>query len=239
MGIISEIKNADEEIRVYLAQQVLGEIYKNNFFKFCKYLGYKDITERTHGDMIRCLQSESKRKLIVMPRGTFKSSIGVVAYSIWNLIKNPNIRILIDSEVFANSKTFLREIKNHLESDAITSIFGDFKSPKNWTEGSITINQRTINLKESSVRCSGIGVSAVGQHFDLIIGDDYNSDKNSDTAQGRDKIIQHYKMNLSILEPDGTYVVIGTRYAINDIIGHILVAECDSMLDAATGRQKK
>ena len=65
----------------------------------------------------------------------------------------------------------------------------------------------------------------MGQHYDVIIGDDYNSDKNSANPEQRKKVVDHYRMNLSILEPEGIYVIVGTRYAADDVIGHILTNE--------------
>ena len=179
------------------------------------------MTPRTHGKIIRALESHTKRKLICVPRGTFKSSICSISYPIWLLLTNPNLRILIDSEVYTNSKNFLREIKAHLLNQELTQIFGQFKSD-NWNEGEITIAQRRVNKKEASITCSGIGAVKVGQHFDVIIGDDYNSPLNSGTPEGRRKVIDHFKMNMSILEPDGIYVIVGTRYSEDDLIGWIM-----------------
>lgn len=207
-------------------RQAIAQEYRNSLYKTCKFLlNYKDVTWRTHGKTIDALESETKRKLIVMPRGTFKSSVGVVGYSIWRLIRNPNERILIDSEVYGNSKNFLREIKAHLMSDKMVSLFGQFKTDTNWNEGEITIAQRSRPFKEASITCGGIETVKVGQHYSVIIGDDLNSGNNSSTPEGRKKVIQHYQMNTAILEPDGTYVVIGTRYASDDVIGYILENE--------------
>lgn len=189
--------------------------------ELCFLLGYKDVNPRTHGDMIHCLESDAKRKLIVMPRGTFKSSIGSVALPIQLLIKNSNLRILLDSEVYTNSKNFLREIKMHMQSPMLISLFGDFQTEP-WNEAEIIVKQRTKVLKEASITAGGIGTEKTGQHYDVIICDDLNSPSNSNTKEGREKVIQHYRYLTSILEPTGTLVVIGTRYSEDDCIGFIL-----------------
>ena len=75
---------------------------------------------------------------------------------------------------------------------------------------------------EASITVGGVGTTKVGQHFSLVVGDDYNSPANSKTPEMAQKVIDHYKYNLSILEPGGTYVIIGTRYSENDLIGYIL-----------------
>ena len=182
---------------------------------------YQEVNLRTHGEMLDALESRTTRKLIVMPRGTFKSSLGTVAYSIWRLLNNPNERILIDSEVYTNSKNFLREIKAILQSQKFVDLFGDWRG-SNWTENEITVSTRTKPYKEASITAGGIGTVKVGQHYSIIIGDDYNSGNNSETPEMRAKVIRHYQMNTSILEPTGTYAIIGTRYAVDDVIGFIM-----------------
>lgn len=207
-------------------KEVLQEYFKESLFRTAHtLLEYKDITLNTHMPMIRVLEGPAKRKLICVPRGTFKSSIGCVAYPIWMLLNNPNLRILIDSEKYENSKNFVREIKGKLETSGIINLFGEFKSENNWAEGSITIKQRTRVLKESSVTASGVAANKTGQHYDIIIHDDMNSDKNSQTSDARQKVIDHYRLNTSILEPTGTMVIIGTRYSADDLIGWILENE--------------
>ena len=187
-------------------------------------LGYEDITLETHGKMIQALESDATRKLIVMPRGTFKTSIGGVSYPIWSLIRNPNIRILLDSELYTNSKNMLREIKLHLEKKELEELYGVFRGTV-WNEGEIIINQRTQIKKEATITCSGIGAQKTGQHYDLIIADDMNSPKNSHTPELCEKVINHYRYYTSLLDPGGTIVIIGTRYSANDLIGHILANE--------------
>lgn len=197
--------------------------FNQNLYKFCKYmLGYIEMTKHTHMEMCKTLEAPEKKKLITMPRGTFKSSIGVVGYAIWRMIENPNIRILIDSEKYENSKNFIREIKGKLEDPIFKTLYGDWRSENNWSEGSITISTRTLVKKEATITASGVEAGKTGQHYDLIIHDDLNTHENSETTEGRAKVLRHYKMNVSILEPGGEIIVIGTRYATQDVIGFVL-----------------
>ncbi len=195
-------------------------------------LGFKDVNEETHGRSIKILESQSTRKLLVLPRGFLKSSLACTAFPIYLLLSKPNLRILIDSELYTNSSTFLREIKGHITSPNFVELFGDWKT-RTWNESEIIIGPRTKNYKEASITCGGIGTTRVGQHYDVIIGDDYNSPANTNTIENARKVVDHYKYNLSILEPDGTYVVIGTRYSANDLIQHILDNEEHDYKEAA------
>lgn len=205
-------------------RSIRADLYAQDLFTFCRAkdgLNYPDVNWKTHGEIIEILEAPSKFKLIVVPRGTLKSSIVCVGFVIQSLLRNPNERILIDSDVYTNSKNFIREIKGHLESPRLMSLFGDFKSA-NWNEGEITVKQRNKIFKEASVTAGGVGTTKVGQHYSMIIGDDYNNDKNSNSPEMRQKVINHFKHNMSILEPGGTYVITATRYAEDDIPGFIL-----------------
>lgn len=215
------------DIILQAANLELQEKFRSSLYHTSKYLcGYKDMTWNTHGPMITALEAPTTRKLIVMPRGTFKSSIGVVGYSVYSIIRNPNVRILIDSEVYTNSKNFIREIRGVFTSKLFMQVFGDWRS-NNWTEGEITVGTRTRVLKEASVTAGGINTVKVGQHYDIIIFDDLNSNNNSNTKEGCQSVIEHYKMAMAILDPGGTAAIIGTRYSAADVIQYVL----DTFLD--------
>lgn len=193
-----------------------------NFFFFSKdFLGYKDLEWSVHGQFIGVFESPAPRKLLVMPRGTFKSTLGSVSYPIWRLLRNPDLTILLDSELYSNSKNFIREIKGHLQSEKMTKFFGSQVGPK-WDEGEIILKSRQANRKEASITAGGLGTTRVGQHYDLIIGDDYNSPQNSETPEKCQKVIDHVRYNLNILNPGGEYCFLGTRYAERDVIGFFL-----------------
>lgn len=230
-AILKALEKSPYEEKAQILSKATGNVYKKSLGALAKEgLGYKDVNPRTHGSMIRLLQDESKRKLICVPRGCLKSSIACVAYPIWLLINNPNLRILIDSELFTNSATFIREIKQHLESPELTELFGEFKG-STWNSDELIIRQRTKKLKEASITAGGVGTTKVGQHFDVIIHDDLNSPSNSNTTENAQKVIDHFKYNISILENLGTMVVVGTRYSAMDVIQFILdnedVERCD------------
>lgn len=232
--VSSQICGLAPELQAIIIKDIMASVYKTSLYKTCKQLlGYKEMTPRTHKEICECLEAETKRKLIVLPRGSFKSSIGVVGYSIWLLMSDPNLRILIDSEVYSNSKNFLREIKAHLANEELVQLFGSFATDHTWNESEITIAQRTKNLKEASITCGGIGTVKVGQHYDVIICDDMNSNNNSQTEEGRQKVIDHYRLSTSILEPNGILVIIGTRYSASDLIGWVINNELGDDLGEA------
>ena len=66
-----------------------------------------------------------------------------------------------------------------------------------------------------------------GQHYSVIIADDLSSLDNSLTKEQREKVINHWRLYISLLDPGGTIVVVGTRYSAGDIVAHIIETEID------------
>lgn len=220
--LFEKIDRLEGALKAEASIEATKQLYLSDFFLFAKHcLGYKDLEWEVHKECVRVLESSAKRKLVVMPRGSFKSSLASVAYPIWRLLKDPNLTILLDSELYTNSKNLLREIKGHLASSKLINIFGNLEGSK-WDEGEIILSTRTRNRKEASITVGGIETTKVGQHYDLILGDDYNSASNSDSPEKCQKVLDHFKYNLNILNPGGEYVIVGTRYAELDVIGFLL-----------------
>lgn len=216
---------SDQEM-ILAGRELIKEMALNDFLIYAKYvLGFQDIKWSTHGETIQALESDSTRKIIVLPRGTFKSSLCDVAYPMWRLERDPDLTILLDSELYTNSANFIREIKQHYASERYIGIFGEREGGK-WGESEIIVKNRTRYMrglrKEASITAGGVGTTKVGQHYDLIIGDDYNSPSNSDTIEKCEKVIQHVRYNMNILNPMGEYIFVGTRYAERDVIGWLL-----------------
>ena len=219
-----------------LAKIFFEEVTDSLFYFDKLILGYKDMDESVHlqlGEFVnkRYLdpidEGKSKPfKLVLLPRGSFKSSVVTIGYTVQSIVKNPNIRILIANEKLDNAKTFLSEIKGHFESNEILrNFYGDFISKFGWREDSIIVSKRTKNLKEPTVSCAGVEVVKVGMHYDLIIMDDLVSDQNSTTKEQIDKVKDFYRLALPMLEPGGEIIVIGTRWHFNDLYNHLIENE--------------
>lgn len=170
------------------------------------------------------VQYGSDKQIDLWPRGHLKSTLITVGDSLYEIAKNPNIRIFIGNAVLSNAKSFLREIKGHLErNQKLISIVGEQKNKdEKWTETEIIVKGRTKNLKEPTIQVAGVGQSLVSQHYDLMILDDLVNTENVNTPELIQKTIEWYKMALSLLEPNGKLIIIGTRYHFADLYGYLL-----------------
>jgi predicted phage terminase large subunit-like protein len=212
----------------------------NSLYHFDKYiLGYdatlrpekQGLELKTHLDACRFIEGKYIEepdietrpfKLCEMPRGSLKSSAITVGYTVQRVIKNPNIRVLITNEVYDNSKKFLDEVSSHFETnEVLTELYGEFVDKKRWTKEEITVRQRTVRLKEPTVSIGSLSVLKVGMHYDLIIIDDWVSENNIGSKEMMDYVIKQYKLALSLLQPDGQIIIIGTRWHFNDLYNYI------------------
>ena len=208
--------------------------YFESFYDFCfECLGFKDMNI-VHKDLCGFLQyNPMKFKLVLMPRYSFKSTICSIGYSLWQLVRNSDLRILIYSDATTKAMGFLDTIKAHIEGKVANSKFresfpqweSDIKSGS-WNKDQITVSIRKTSLPEPSVDTGGIETSKVGFHYDIIIFDDIVSDKNITTKDQMDKVTECYKKALSLLKPGGLVIMPGTRWNFGDLYGRI-IAEND------------
>lgn len=211
------------------------ELAKSDLAFFCENILWKEEIEKGdyyltdyHREWSEELQKfmfddEEQLFLIAAPRGSIKTGFVTVAFTIQQIIRNPNIRILITNETEPHAKKFLKEIKNHLEDNKILKgLYGEFKSKKKWSGSAIEIQQRTIKSKEPTIEIGSLETSSVSAHYDLIIHDDLHSRQNVMNTEQIDKVEQYYKDSYSLLEPDGKMILVFTRWHYDDIYGRIL-----------------
>ena len=168
-------------------------------------------------------QLRHKKTLILAARGHGKTLICNIAFCIYKMIENPDIRILITSKTETQAKAFLGKIKKELEANRVfTELYGDWKSDK-WSDSKIVINQRKRNLIEATITAMGILGPLAGGHYDMIIADDVCDEINSHTELQRERLRdQFYTTLLPTLEPHGEIHILGTKYHYNDLYGTLV-----------------
>ena len=187
-------------------------------------------SDALHGDLVRILEGEGDRKLILLPRGHQKSTIITVAWTIQQLLRNPDLRVQIISATWKLSKDLLHQIKGILESSVLKDLFGEFYQTKcRWTIEVIDIAQRTKMLKDPTITTLGIDTGKTGSHCDLMVFEDIVVPENSNTSEQIQKTISSYRDCLPLLDPGGRIVIIGTRYALSDLYGYLIANEARSI----------
>jgi phage terminase large subunit-like protein len=161
--------------------------------------------------------------MILGYRGSGKSTVSTVARAIFEILRNPNIRILIASNTGLQAEVFLREIKAHFEQNQkFIDIFGSWVGDK-WDSKEIVVKTRTAVLRESTVTCIGVFGATASRHYDLILGDDLVDEENSRTPGQREKLrIWFYKSLLPTLIHGGRIMLAGTLWNPSDLNNYIM-----------------
>ncbi len=194
------------------------------YFLCTEILGYKD-WDKVHDDVERMLNRPSAKKLIMLPRGHLKTAIVTKAYVTQCLLKDPNFRVLIASQVWDRSRDMLFEIKQFLSDKSdLPKIYGRFDSGR-WRENDIVLNQRDKALAAPSIGTCGVESELTSAHFDLIICDDLCGLTNTQTREQRDKTKKFRKMLNSLLDPGSKEIDIGTRWHFDDYYSDVLLNE--------------
>ena len=210
----------------------LQEFFKRDFSAFVYLLNYRDLG-KFHIEPLKLLQSQRLleshpiRRLWLWSRGFFKTSLITEAHTLWLIVNNPNIRILIVSFSLEVAKKPLAAIRNQfIFNQDFRYFFREFCPTPNkegkiefGTSEAFTISNRTKGLKEPTVMCAGVGTNITGLHFDWMKVDDLvNRESVSNDTQ-----IQASKDYYSLLRPifDNPTIpredVIGTIYHFNDL----------------------
>ncbi len=240
------------------ANELEAQAYRTNppsaeeFYRFStQVLGYKDIAPQPHEEMCEFLVllapdptfSGDGREygMMLVPRDCFKSTVGVVCFVLYLLVKNPNLRFLIDSYRHDVAQLRLRAIKAHIEHNKkFRALFGnwrpDFREDV-WNESAINILPRTNSdgmiMVDPTIDTSGVDRPKVGSHPDVIIIDDVHTRDNVQTPKVRQKVYEHIGGMTPMLQPGGLMLIIGTRWSHHDAYGKIIKEDAEAVKAAA------
>lgn len=92
------------------------------FAELINFEGGRERFDAIHDDIVNFLCAPQKeelphlrRRLLLVPRGHYKSTIASILYPLWRIYRNPNIRIGLGTRDKYFSKKFVRTIRTYLE----------------------------------------------------------------------------------------------------------------------------
>ena len=203
---------------------------------FSKYiLGNRDIS-KIHEDMWEFYLTKKAKGytkfLFLIPRNHMKTTFWSVSFPMWQLLSNPDKRILIANAVWDNARAMLRSIKGHYDAgDRFRDLFGDWQGDI-WTADQVLVSKRRDRIiKEPSITTAGVEKSVTSAHYDTMIWDDLVERVNVQSAAGRDMVKNWIQDSFSLLEtgfdlrgrPKETEIIcVGTRYDDDDAYGWLI-----------------
>lgn len=210
---------------------------------FTKYIAgfagpFNEMTPHLHVDMANFRQRllfPGARGAMFIPRSHYKTSLCTEAGTAWEIIRWPNIRVRITNAIADYAGDFMHSVKSVFDDNPIVEfLFPTFyvtapNTQPRWNDTEIVIPCRNRNFREATVEYGGVGGASEGHHYDLHIVDDMIGQKaiNSmriaaaDMQRARNWFWNSEK-SLLVSVRDSRVIVIGTRYAVDDVYDDIL-----------------
>ena len=217
-----------EEIR-----QKIAELGRTNLFFLTKAILYPErksthppfvYDEQLHRELAFTLEdSNYSKKLIMIPRGHYKTTFGNARAIQW-VIQNPNNRILLVGATTIGPERRLRHIRSTFEQNPLfrwlyPEVIPDFaKVP--WAATQATV-RRSQSFPEPTFDTAGVGTALPGRHYSKIIKDDIVNDKNSNTPDLEEQVIEWDASTIPLFDapedPSNEELVIGTPWTSTDL----------------------
>ncbi len=147
---------------------------------------------------------------------------------LWEIGRNPNLRVLILSATQELAKKIATEIAGYiLESADLHEVFPNLLPTQRRSEvfqplsGKITV-RRTSNMKDATITIGSLGSRGIlGSRYDLVILDDILNDDNTATKEQRKGTIDWIDSNVQTrLTAHGRMYVVGTAFHPEDALHH-------------------
>src|SRR5579863_4001713 len=231
-----------------------------NLYKLCLELGFKDLVPSTHKEMCDFFVKKDptyksfeefakaypglKDRLLLVPRGGFKSSIDSADCVQW-IICWPEVTILIFTGRFDLANDFVREIrmhftlmqsgKDHVPKNEFQVTYIDHCISGQGAETEYTsparereyIRQGRKPDKEPTVMAASVEQNLSGWHFGIMKLDDVITNENSGSPTRLAAINKQININRAMLHPFGFFDKIGTWYDEGDTYGKDMMAETE------------
>ena len=163
------------------------------------------------------------RACVSQPPRTAKSSLITLSYPFWLILNEPDTNIVIVN----NTQTLAENFGIRLRQ-----LFIDYKDLLAWNNIKLSDTKHSNSffmfedmegrLYDGSIKLMGTGGTITGQNVDVLICDDLVKGFSDVTPTLLDKKIEWFKsIILQRLEPHSKLIILGTRWASNDVIGYL------------------
>lgn len=158
-------------------------------------------------------------KMVLWPRGSFKSTVFDIGQCAWLIANDPDIRILVCSETGKQARGFTNKTMDLISSPRFEEVFGVHKDPKRWsrTNGFVSAQRKAEHKKEPTLLGTGVGEVRTGMHWDIVIMDDVVSQENTKTPEAIETTWAWFGEILAQLDPGCKLLMIGTLHHFSDL----------------------
>lgn len=174
-----------------------------------------------HAEICAAVDSDDANVVILAPRGSYKSTVAQVR-AIRQVLWKPESRVLYGMDVAAKAATKVHAMRDILaNNELVKELFGDLRGNP-WRSHSFNVRNAPEGRQEFSMQSFGVDKPATGGHYELVILDDMVNHLNCATPEGIAKVKACFRMVSPLLVNGGKLIVLGTRYADDDLYGWIM-----------------
>lgn len=229
-------RGATEEMRLEYASLARNDLY----FLITGVLGYDKLIPRLHGPLCKFLQGPVRyrdtivlRRMIQLARSFLKTTCATIGHSIFEVINDINIRILLVASSAPNAERFMKEIQNHFEHNRMFQwLFPELIPEFNktvWNAREMQI-PRDVFFREPTIDTIGSKGDVQSRHYDVIKADDIIGEKELQSESEMAKTIEWASGLESLLVSPtvGRIDYVGTRWKLNDVYAWVEESYSDS-----------
>lgn len=166
-----------------------------------------------------------KRFFHAAPRDHGKSTLYSFVLPLWEMVRDPHVRILLVSKSVHLASRFVTTLRQEIETNArIRYLYGALKpeKPRAWNRYSLFLT-RERNIREPTVTALGLFGSCAGLRADLIVADDIIDSELCYFRRQRDRVHQWFLSELTpVMEADSRMLVVGTRKHYDDLYARLV-----------------
>ena len=159
------------------------------------------------------------------PRDHGKSTLYAFVLPLWEMVRHPEIRILIVSKTLDLASRFITTLREEIETNhKIHALYGGLRpeKPRAWNRYSLFL-ERERNVREPTVLAMPVLGSCAGLRADLIIADDIIDSEICFFRTQRDRVHRWFLSELTpVLEAEGRMLVVGTRKHHDDLYSRLM-----------------
>jgi predicted phage terminase large subunit-like protein len=221
-AVPEDVKNELLRLELRLAQITARDQATSSFLSFCRYVWPEMIVGAHHKKIAaaldRVVSGECKRLMIAMPPRHGKSQMGSYLFPAYLMGKKPDSKLIVGSHTAELAQRFGRMIRNLVADERYKELFPDFL---------LSADSKAAGRWDTShggeAFFIGKGGAMTGRGGNVVILDDILDEQDALSNTAMENTWEWYQSGpRQRLQPNGTIIVINTRWKTDDLSGRLL-----------------
>jgi predicted phage terminase large subunit-like protein len=221
-AVPEDVKNEMLRLELRLAQITARDQATSSFLDFCRYVWPEMIVGAHHKKIAaaldRVVSGECKRLMITMPPRHGKSQMGSYLFPAYLMGKKPDSKLIVGSHTAELAQRFGRMIRNLVADERYKELFPDFL---------LSADSKAAGRWDTShggeAFFIGKGGAMTGRGGNVVILDDILDEQDALSNTAMENTWEWYQSGpRQRLQPNGTIIVINTRWKTDDLSGRLL-----------------